>query len=101
MSRFEHNGKKIPTAPVKDPNDNLDWGCTWTEWLALAETVATSTWTSTPTGLTHGAESTTDEVTSIFLTGGVAGTTYTLTNRIITNQGRTEERSMIIKCQEK
>ena len=97
---FKHDGKVIPLAPNKDPNSIIDYGCDWTDWLAQGEVISTSTWT-VPTGLTSVSTVKENFVTSIFLSGGTVGTTYTLTNRITTNQSRTEDASMYIRCQQK
>ena len=98
---FKHDGTKIPLAPNKDPNSIIDYGCDWTDWLAQGEVISTSTWLTTPTGLTQVTTVKENFVTSVFLSGGTAGITYTLTNRIVTSQSRTEDASMYIKCQQK
>lgn len=100
MALFVHNGKFIPDAPPKDPDSIIDYGIDWSSWLASGETLSTSIWVI-PGDLTGSGETFTTTETKVFLSGGVVGTTYTLTNRITTNGGRTEDRSMLIKCQEK
>ena len=100
MSEFTHNGIDIPTAPqVQDPNDITDWGCDWTDWLKDSEVILTSVWTL-PTGLTNTAETLTNTTTSVFISGGVIGTKYLISNRV-TTATRTEDRAMYIICQEK
>jgi len=96
---FIHDGIKIPTAPYKDPDSTVDYGCDWTEWLNAGETISTSTWIVT--GLTKGTEANSAGITSVMLSGGTVDDSHTLTNQIITDQGRTEQRSMVITIKEK
>ena len=79
--------------PVADPSDKLDYSVNWgAKVLGSGETIATSTWT-VPVGLTSSDESHTTTVATVWLTGGTAGESYTVTNHITTNQGREFERS--------
>lgn len=100
MSIFVNDGKFIPDAPPKDPDSTIDYGVDWSSWLASGETISTSTWPELG-DLTEVSSSNTTTATAIFVSGGTPGATYTLTNRIVTNQGRTEDRSMFIACQQK
>ncbi len=95
--KFEHDGITIPTAPAKDPDDEMSWGCDWSDNLEYGEVILKSTWISVPAGLTHVSTDTTGPNTAISLAGGVIGTIYTLTNRITTAR-RIEDRSMFIPC---
>ena len=85
---------------LKDPNAVLDYAIDWSAWLAASETISTSTWT-VPTGITQDSESETTTVATIWLSGGTAGVTYTVTNRIQTNQGRTDDRSFKVRVVER
>jgi len=89
-------------AKIKDPNAVLDYSIDWSTWLATSETISASSWT-VPTGITQTtpAPSFTNTVTTIWLLGGTAGTTYTLTNHITTNQGRQDDRSITIQVVER
>lgn len=78
----------------KDPGANKDYTIDWTEWLN-GDTVSASTW-SVPSGLTKGSSSLTTLMTTVWLSGGVAGKTYRVTNTIVTAGGRTEVRSFEI-----
>jgi len=53
------------------------------------------------TGLTKISDSSTTTVARIWLSGGVVGMRYTVTNRITTEGGRTEERSLVIVGEER
>lgn len=84
---------------LKDPNAVLDYAVDWSRWLAGDE-IATSTWT-VPAGLTKLSDSTTTTKATVWLAGGAVGQSYTVTNRITTTGGRTEERSLTIRVEER
>lgn len=83
---------------VHDPDATLDYQIDWEAWLA-GDTLTRSTW-NVPDGLTHVADTYTDTTTTIWLSGGVVDTEYTVTNQIETDAGRTDERSFIVKVVE-
>ena len=85
---------------VKDPDANLDYGFDWSDWLADGETILTSTWTVT-TGLTKDSDSSNDTATTIWVSGGTAGTSYTITNHITTSAGREDDRSHVLKVKDR
>lgn len=84
---------------TKDPDAVLDYAVDWTLWLAGDE-IATSDWT-VPVGLTKVTDTNTATKATVWLSGGQAGQSYTITNRITTTGGRTEDRSITIKCAER
>ncbi len=82
---------------TKDPNGVAIYTIDWDTWLTSVNggTISTSTWL-VPTGLTSIAETNTATTTTIKLSGGTAGVTYTLVNRITTSAGLIEDRSIVI-----
>jgi hypothetical protein len=84
---------------TKDPNAVLDYTIDWTRWLA-GDQIATSEWL-VPTGLTKVADTKTASSATVWLSGGTAGQSYTVTNRITTTGGRTEDRSFTIRVEER
>ena len=85
---------------LKDPDAVLDFGFDWSDWLADGETISTSEWT-VEAGITKDSDSKTTTVTTIWLSGGSAGTTYNLTNHIVTSGGREDDRSFRVKIIER
>ena len=83
----------------KDPQATLDYGFDWSRWLGT-DTIATSAWT-VPSGLVGTNEASTDTTTTVWLSGGVAGMEYRVTNAITTAGGRTEQRTMLIQVEER
>ncbi len=92
----------------KDPTAELDYGLDWSDWLGTSETITTSTWT-VPTGITVSTDSNHAEDpnvpggtdTKVWLTGGTAGTSYLVVNTIVTNQYRTDQRTICVKVRDK
>jgi len=80
---------------TKDPNAVIDFKINWSDWLN-GDTISTSTWT-VESGITQDSESETTTTTTVWLSGGTAGLTYTVTNRIVTAAGRTDDRSIAVK----
>lgn len=83
---------------VKDPGAVLDWKFDWSNWLQPGETITTSDMTLTP-GVVLDSETNTSTAAVAWVSGGQPGTPYRLTNKIVTNQGRTDERSITIRVQ--
>lgn len=81
---------------TKDPDAVLDWLFDWSEWLATSETISASTMTVSP-GLTLNTSTFGSTTATAWVSGGTPGQPYTLANRITTNQGRTDERTITIR----
>lgn len=81
---------------TKDPGDILDYSFDWSQWLGAGETILTSQWTTSGLGITVESYSNTDTSTLVWLAGGSNTATYYVKNQIVTNQGRTVERTMTI-----
>jgi len=79
---------------IKDPQSNLDYQIDWTAWLA-GDTISASSW-SAGAGITVGANTHTDAVATVWLSGGSAGSSYVVTNQITTTSGRIDERAITI-----
>lgn len=96
---------------IKDPSAVLDYKFDWaaetnvsgaSDWLADGETISSKTVTASD-GLTVDSSSITDTNTSVtvWLSGGVANTDYTVTCQIVTSANRTDERSINIQCRDR
>ena len=82
---------------------DLDYGFRWEPWLAPDETITTSTWAVSPAGVKLTSPQISGGVTSVFATGGVEGTTYLITNTIITSSvpPRTDARTLALLCKKR
>ncbi len=84
----------MPTL-TKDPDAILDYINDWVYWLN-GDTISTSQWTA-DTGITVVSSIKTDTTATVWLSGGTVGSTYLVTNRIVTVAGRTDDRSISIR----
>ena len=80
---------------TKDPDAVLDYSVDWTLWLAGDEIPpASGCWRRAPR---EGRRQRPPTKTTVWLRGGQAGTTYPVTNRIVTVGGRTDDRTISVK----
>jgi hypothetical protein len=84
------------TTFIKDPSAVLDYSFDWSAWLAEGETISTATITAT--GLTVSSQSILNGVVTFWLSGGIAGTGYSVSCLVVTSAGRTDERTIKIEC---
>ena len=90
-----------------DPNADVDYPFDWRPFLddggSPSDTIDTSEWIITPQTESpqqpdmHGAYNI-GGITAIFVRGCIEGQTYRLTNRVVTTQGRTDDRSITLLC---
>lgn len=87
---------------AKDPSAVLDYKFDWSSWLATGETISSHTITA-DTGITVDSSSLTDTNTSVtvWLSGGTAETSYTVTCQVVTSASRTDERSITIRVKDR
>lgn len=81
---------------VKDPDALLDYTMDFREWLQ-EDTLLTATWT-VPSGLFNLGEFRSSATATIFLYGGVPGTSYLISVRVTTAGGRIEDRTFQINA---
>lgn len=94
------------TVFAKDPSAVLDYSLDYNDtadsYLEGGETISASTWSVAPTGeLVIDSDSNMTTTTTVTVSGGTAGNVYRLTNAVTTSAGRTEERSIILRVQER
>lgn len=91
------------TVFAKDPQAILDYSFDWDDnYLALGETISTSVWSVLPAGeLAIDSTANTTSTATATVSSGIAGHIYRLTNRITTSNGRTEERSITMRVQDR
>lgn len=87
---------------VKDPGAVLDYAINWAAgYLQSGETLSSSIWTIAPNDMTQNSATSAAGITGITVSGGAAGQIYQLTNRITTSQGRTDERSITVRVEQR
>lgn len=87
-------------APPKDPDETLDYGWDWSEYLPRDDEIQVSVW-EVPDGLTKEADGFSAKTTTVWLSGGTLGEEYTVTNRVTTKHGRQADRSFTLKIRSK
>jgi hypothetical protein len=88
------------TSFIKDPDAVLDYSVDWSKWLA-GDQIQNSGWSVSDAAIEATDDSNTPTRTTVWLSGGVAGQAYTVTNRITTSGGRTDDRSFVIQVQDR
>lgn len=92
---------------LKDPNAVIDYAIDWSaNYLLVGEEITASSWFILPQGAINDLSIDTippmaSGKASVFVTAGIPGKIYQLTNRITTDQGRTDDRSIAIRVEEK
>lgn len=84
----------------KDPDSPAKYGVNWDGWLATGETVSTIS-VITPAGITSASENISGLKTFSTLSGGTAGTTYSVTHRITTSGGEGFDQTIAIQVWER
>ena len=81
---------------VQDPGETLDYSQSWTDFLALGDSISSRQWTidpdSSPTLLTNATTAT------VRVAGLTYGADYVLTEKITSANGIVAERSITIRC---
>ena len=62
---------------IKQVGETLDFSIDWTGALVGSQTISSATWTISPVGLTQVSASVVGKITTIRVSGGTAGVTYT------------------------
>lgn len=78
---------------IKDPDAELDYQWNWAGWLVDGDTIDTYT-LSAPAGLTLGSSTNTTTAVTAWLSGGTLGAAYDVRCRIVTADGRTDDRTL-------
>ena len=92
---------------IKDPDAVIDYVFDWNgpapkgPWLSTGDSVSSHTIT-VQSGLTlDSSEEYEDDAIRVWLSGGTAGEEYTVACRVVTAQGRTDERTITVKVRQR
>jgi len=83
----------------KDPNAYLDYAFDWLDWLD-GDIITSAGW-AVDAGLTQVSATNTISTTTIWLSGGNVENTYKVKNSIITSAGRRDDRTFLVRIEEK
>lgn len=97
----------MPSWPALDPQEILDFQIDWGKKLEAGEIITDSDWfidsgdVEIETVEHPPGSSFSDEITTVWLTGGTVDTTCEVRNHITTSAGRQRERTMTLKLKAK
>ena len=93
------------TLLLKDPQAVLDYAIDWgAEYLGEGDALADSSWSVDPSeagGISVVSSSFGDRTATVQAGGGVAGKLYRLENRVVTQSGRIDERSIVLRVEQR
>ena len=88
---------------LKDPGAVLDYSIDWgAQYLGEGELLATSDWSVAPDepgGVAIASSQFEPLTATVTAAGGIAGHIYRLANRITTAEGRVDERSIVVRVE--
>lgn len=86
---------------IKDPNEALDYGFVWTDYLAaIGDTIVSAT-EVVATGITKDSAGVYGTIHQVKLSGGTEGEIYRIQSRITTLSGNVANRSIYIKIEDR
>ncbi len=89
---------------LKDPAASIDYAIDWGAGYLAGQTVVTSAWSVAPDeagGVHVGATVASPTRTGATLAGGTAGRVYRIANRVTLSDGRTDERSLVLRVEQR
>jgi hypothetical protein len=89
---------------LKDPDAAVEYKVDWAAALAEGTSVAASVWTVEPIeplGLFVDVEALSPSAATARLSGGVAGHVYRVGNRVTLSDGSVDERSLVVRVEER
>jgi hypothetical protein len=93
------------TFMLKDPAAVLDYSIDWgAGYLGDTDTLADSSWSVLPDeegGITVVGSDMGERISTVNVGGGVAGRIYRIFNRVVTQSGRVDERSFVLRVEKR
>jgi hypothetical protein len=89
---------------LKDPQASVDYAIDWPAAFIGPATIASSEWAVTPDeagGIAVAASSLDGGRCVATLEGGIAGRVYRVRNRLLLSDGRSDERSLMLRVEER
>jgi hypothetical protein len=87
---------------LKDPGAVVDHAVDWDAGYLAGRVIVTSVWSALPAGgLTLGNARIEAGRTAITLNGGTAGQVCRVTNRVTLNDGSSDERTLVVRVEER
>ncbi len=84
----------------KDPESILDYIIDWTGFLTGGDSISSSTWSVSSVDVSIDSDSFTANTTIAWISGGIDGFSYILTNHIVTTYGREDDKVIILQVEQ-
>lgn len=87
---------------VKDPAASIDYAIDWSAGYLTGQAIDSSTWAVLPGGadaVQVAASAIAGDQTVATLAGGIVGTTYRVTNRVVFSDARHDERTLVLRVE--
>lgn len=92
------------TLLLKDPEAMLDYSVDWGAEYLAGDVLTTSSWTVVPAeagGVSIVSNRFDLMVSTVQVSGGIAGRIYRLTNHVVTAEGREDSRSILLRVEKR
>lgn len=92
------------TLMIKDPGSRIDYAFDWNAAYLDGQMLVASSWSIDPvqpSGVTVDAHAFDMVRTSATLSGGVEGVSYRVTNRVTLSDGQIDERSLVLRVEQR
>ena len=89
---------------LKDPQSRVDYGIDWGAGYLAGQTIAGSSWSVVPQeagGVAVDAAGFTATRTAATLSGGLAGRVYSISNHVTLSGGRSDDRSITLRVEQR
>ena len=86
---------------LKDPGGVIEHAVDWDAGYLAGRTISQSSWQAVPAELTLGAPRLLAGRTAVTLSGGVAGRVYRVSNRVTLSDGSSDERTLVVRVEER
>ena len=90
---------------LKDPGAVLDYSIDWgADYLGDTDTLAESSWSVLPDedgGVVVAGSDLGERISTVTVGSGVAGHVYRVVNRVVTQAGRVDERSIVLRVEKR
>lgn len=88
---------------LKDPNSEVEYGIDWAVYLG-GETIVASSWSVVPQeadGIVVDAQGFSPTRSAATLAGGIAGRVYSISNHVTLASGRSDDRSITLRVEQR
>ena len=86
---------------LKDPGSVIEHAVDWDAGYLAGRTISQSSWNAAPIGLTLASPRQSGGRTAISVSGGLAGSVYRVVNRVTLSDGSSDERTLVVRVEER